>query len=127
MSTVSAAMEQVQHALDRAGGHATRLGRLFAVPFDERGRPSMFAIPGQRQALAQAIRDAADGCEIIGVQHDDVRWTAPVALLHAASTRIWTVTDARTCTTIAELMTRLRVAVVTLRDRARGRDVAVHF
>ena len=127
MSAASEAMDRTQQALDLACIRATRLGRLLALPFDEAGRPSFFALPYARSLLSEAMRNAADGCEIIGVQHNDARWTAPVALIHNASTRVWTVRDAKTCAQIAALMEHMRTLVTTLKDRSLGKGVTVRL
>jgi hypothetical protein len=127
MSAVSEAMEGVQQALDLASMRANQLGRLLALPIDDFGRPSAFSIPHVRSLLAEAMRNAADGCEVIGVQHNDVRWTGPVALIHNASTHVWTVRRVETCQEIAALMERMRYLVTILKDRAQGSAVNVRL
>jgi len=127
MSAVSEALDQVHGSLDLAAGMAQRLGRLLALPFDEFGKPSVFRLPIVRQLLAQAMRDAADGCETIGIEHNDVRWTGIVGLIHHASTGVYQLQRAQEAFAIAELMERMRVRIVTLRDRATKHAVTVRF
>jgi hypothetical protein len=127
MTAASDAMERVQFHLALAGAHADRLGRLLRLGLDEEGRPSLLVLPYARHLLAAALREASDACEELGVQQGDLRWTAPVALLHNASTHVWTVRDAPTCGQIAALMERMRVTVVTLRERSLGRAISVRL
>lgn len=125
MSEVTEAMEQIQVALDEAVRQATRLGRMLLFNIDDNGRPAIFAIPEARSLLAQAMRDASAGCEWIGVQHDDTRWCAPVALISHAGQCVYALNETNTCLKVAELMVRLRTQVGVLRDRARAAPVRV--
>lgn len=127
MTEASEALEQVHYALDRSALHATHLGRLLALPIDVMGRPSSFSIPHVRQMLCEAMRDAADGCEVIGVQHNDTRWAGAVALIHNASTHVYSVHRAQTCVEIADLMIHMRKLVTVLKDRAIGHEVKVRL
>jgi hypothetical protein len=106
---------------------AQRLGRLLALPYDEFGKPSVFRIPLTRSFLAQAVRDAADGCETIGVEHNDTRWTGIVALITNAAVGVHQLQSAEQCFRIAELMTRMRTTVAKLRDRATSQAVTVRL
>jgi hypothetical protein len=127
MTATSEAMERVQFALALAGAHAERLGRLLTLLTDEQGRPAALVLPYARHLLARAMREAADGCEELGIQQGDLRWCGPVALIHNASGRVWSVKDAATCGQIAALMQRMRGLVVTLRERGMGRAVGVRL
>jgi hypothetical protein len=120
-------MEGLHDWLALAAIYASRLERLFALPLDEAGRPSLFLVPYVRQRLAEAMRQAADYCEVIGAEQNDTRWCGPVALIHHASGQVWTVQDAATCKQIAALMVHMRTLVTLLKDRALGREVAVRL
>jgi hypothetical protein len=120
-------MERVQFHLALAGAHAGRMARLLTLGRDEQGLPAMLVLPFARHLLAQALRDAADGCETLGVEQGDLRWTGPVALIHNASGLVWPLRDAATCLRIAALTDRLRAAVVTLRERSLARPVGVRL
>lgn len=127
MSTASEIMERLQASLARSALQARRLGHLLTVGFDERGRPAMLVSSYMRHGLAAALREAGDACEALGVEQGDLRWTAPVALIHHASGHVWTVRDGRTCLQIAALMERMRETVVTLRERRMSREIGVRL
>jgi hypothetical protein len=127
MSAVAEGMERTLAALGEAEAHAWRLQMLLTLQYDEAGRPAVLVLGYARHLLAAALREAADGCEAVGVQQGDIRWTGPVALLHNASTCVATLSDPRTCREIADLMRRMREIVETLRHRGMSRDVSVRL
>jgi hypothetical protein len=127
MSATAEAMEAVQFRLSLAAAHADRLGMLLTLMRDEQGRPAVLVLPYARHLLAASLRNAADACEELGVQQGDLRWTAPVALIHQASGQIWRTRDARTCAQISDLVQRMRVIVVTLSERSLGRAIGVRL
>ena len=127
MSDVTEAMERVDFDLALAGALAERLGRILTLGSDEFGRPAPLALPQARMLLSRALREAADQCGDVGALQGDLRWCAPVALITHASENVWAVRDPLTCQRIALLVERLRVAVVTLRERSLSRAVGVRL
>jgi hypothetical protein len=124
MSTATEALEACHAHLSRARVHAARLGRMLDRPGDA---VCVIMLPNCRSDLAEALRNASDAAETLGAEHLDIRWCAPVALIHGASTRVWTVRTSAVCTQIVDLLDRLRVRIEQLRHSAVGNAIRVRL
>ncbi|HXA22773.1 MAG TPA: hypothetical protein VNW90_10760 [Acetobacteraceae bacterium] len=124
MSTATEALDACHAHLSRAKVHATRLGRMLDKPNDA---VCVIMLPTARSDLAEALRNASDAAETIGAEHLDTRWCAVVALVHNASSAVWTVRTSAVCTQVCELMDRLRYRIEQLRHSAMSHAITVRM
>jgi hypothetical protein len=124
MTAATEALDMCHAHLSRAKVHAVRLGRMLDKPGDA---VCVIMLPSARSDLADALRCASDAAETLGAEHGDVRWCAVVALVHRASSSVWSARTNAVCTQIAELLDRLRVRIVQLRHSAMSNAISVRL
>jgi len=127
VSRASEHFEALQARLALAEKCAERVARLRALPLDELGRPSVFALPLACSALSAAMIAASESAGDIGAELYDVRWNAVVALLHNAGTCVSATMHAGYANAIAQMLAGLRIRTAQLRDRPSTSEVRVRL
>jgi hypothetical protein len=127
MSAADEAMEQADYFLALASAHAARLARMLTFGHDENGTPNGIVENYARHLLAQSLRDASDAVEVLGVEQGDLRWCGITALLHGASSLVWSVRQPALVSRVGDLLDKLRHRVVQLRHHPMSRAVGVRM
>jgi len=127
MSAADEAMEKVDFFLAVSSAHAARLALLLATGHDENGMPIGIVENYARHLLAQSLRDASDAVEVLGVEQGDLRWCGITALLHGASSRVWTLRHPVLAGGVSALLDKLRTRIVQLRHHPMSRAVGVRM